>query len=72
MSRAEADEVGDEDSLEDAEREVREESAGIAFNDDESGGGKSPFILGFLLFGMVTIVGTVGVMWLRSLRVLRE
>ncbi|MDH5371870.1 MAG: c-type cytochrome, partial [Acidimicrobiia bacterium] len=73
VSDAGEDEVGDEDSLEEDEREVREESAGISFTDeDESGGGKSPFILGFLLFGMVTIAGTVGVMWLRSLRVLTE
>ena len=62
----------DQSALEE-EAEVRQETAGLSLSDsDESEDGESPFIVVSILVVLVAIVGTVGVMWLRSVRALTE
>jgi len=55
------------------EPEVRQETAGLSLGDSsESDDGDSPFIIVSILVILVGIAGTVGIMWLRSVRVLTE
>ena len=60
-------------SAREEEPEVRQETAGLSLGDsNESDDGDSPFIIVSILVILVGIAGTVGVMWLRSVRVLTE
>jgi cytochrome c5 len=63
---------GEDQDEPDEDRDSENQGVSMFLGDEDDSGGRSPFVVFSMLTVLIAIVGTVGVMWLRSAKALAE